>query len=166
MENEVLIVENQINGKVSTVWFQVSCHKDREEATQFIVFGKLLKCESSMRNRYLVFMNSHRRFFFSSTSCSVLWCVKCTSPSSGALQWCPQRQRQGLWGFWFFFFFGYTGSISCMAISLLETSGGYSLLAGCMASHCGGFFCCGAPALGTHTSVVLLHRLSIGPSSA
>lgn len=103
MENEVLIVENQINGKVSTVWFQVSCHKDREEATQFIVFGKLLKCESSMRNRYLVFMNSHRRFFFSSTSCCVLWCVKCTSPSSGALQWCPQRQRQGLWVFLFFF---------------------------------------------------------------
>ena len=155
MENEVLIAENQINGKGSTVWFQVSCHKDREEATQFIVFGKLLKCESSMRNRYLVFMNSHMRFFFSSTSCCVLWCVKCTSPSSGALQWCPQRQRQGLLVL-FGFVFGCTGSISRMAISLFETSGGYSLLAGCMASHCGGFFCCGAPALGTWASVVLL----------
>lgn len=116
-------------------------------------------------NRYLVFMNSHMRFFFSSTSCCVLWCVKCTSPSSGALQWCPQRQRQGLLVL-FGFVFGCTGSISRMAISLFETSGGYSLLAGCMASHCSGFFCCGAPALGTHTSVVLLHRLSICPSSA
>ena len=86
------------------------------------------------------------------------------------LQWCftvvPTETKTRPLGFLVFFFFGYTGSISCMAISLLETSGGYSLLAGCMASHCGGFFCCGAPALGTHTSVVLLHRLSIGPSSA
>ena len=117
-------------------------------------------------NRCLVFMNSHRRFFFSSTFCSVLWCVKCTSPSSGALQWCPQRQRQGLFVFCFCIFFGCTGSISYMAISLFETSGGYSLLAGCMASHRGGFFCCGAPALGTRTSVVSLHRLSICPWSA
>ena len=66
-------------------------------------------------DRYLVFMNSHRRFFFSSTSCSVLWCVKCTSPSSGALQWCPQRQRQGLlvlfvclfWLYWVYFLYGH-----------------------------------------------------------
>ena len=36
-------------------------------------------------NRYLVFVNSHRRFFFSSSSYSVLWPVKRTSPSSGAV---------------------------------------------------------------------------------
>ena len=72
------------------------------------------------------------------------------------LQWCFSAHRDKGKTFWFFFFFGCTESVSCMAISLFETSGGYSLLAGCMASHCGGFFCCGAQALGTWASVVLL----------
>ena len=52
-------------------------------------------------NRYLVFMNSHRRFFFSSTSCSVLWCVKRTSPSSGALV--PTETKTRPFGLFFCF---------------------------------------------------------------
>ena len=33
------------------MWSQVSCHKDKDEATPFIVFGKLSKCESSVREQ-------------------------------------------------------------------------------------------------------------------
>ena len=153
MENEVLIVENQINGKVSTVWFQVSCHKDREEATPFIVFGKLSKCESSVRKQiFSVYELSQEIFLlFNFLLCSLMYETFIT------LQWCFSAHRDKDKAFWVvFFFFGCTGSISRMAISLFETSGGYSLLAGCMASHCGGFFCCGAPALGTWASVVSL----------
>ena len=165
MENEVLIAENQVSGKGSTLWSQVSCHKDREEATPFIMFGKLSKCESSVRKQiFSVYELSQETFLlFNFLLCSLMCEMYIT------LQWCftvvPTETKTRPFGL-FFFFFGCTGSISCMAISLFETSGGYSLLAGCMASHCSGFFCCGAPALGTHTSVVLLHRLSICPSSA
>ena len=166
MENEVLIAENQINGKGSTVWFQVSCHKDREEATQFIVFGKLLKCESSMRKQiFSVYELSQEIFLlFNFLLCSLMCEMYIT------LQWCftvmPTETKTRPFGFvCLFVCFGCTGSISCMAISLFETSGGYSLLAGCMASHHGGFFCCGASALGTRASVVLLPRLSICPSA-
>ena len=82
------------------------------------------------------------------------------------LQWCFSAYRdKGKALGDFFFFWLYWVSISCMAISLFETSRGYSLLAGCMASSCGGFFCCVAPALGTSASVVSLHRLSICPSA-
>ena len=81
------------------------------------------------------------------------------------LQWCFSAHRDKGKDFWVFFFWLYWVSISCMAISLFQTSGGYSLLAGCMASSCGGFFCCVAPALGTRASVVSLHRLSICPSA-
>ena len=133
-----------------------------------LCLGKSWSARVLWENRYLVFVNSHRslKLKFSSTSRSVLWPMKCTSPSSGALV--PTETRQGflvVFFFFFFFFLLYWVSISCMAISLFETSGGYSLLAGCMASRCGGFFCCGAPALGTRASLVLLHRLSICPSA-
>ena len=111
-------------------------------------------------NRYLVFVNSHRRFFFNFLLCSL------TCEMYITLQWCFSAHRDKDKAFWVvFFFFGCTRSIYFMAISLLETSGGYSLLAGCMASHCGGFFCCGAPALGTRASVVSLPRLRICPST-
>ena len=41
-----------------------------------------------------------------------------------------------------------------------------SLLCGARASHCGGFSCCGAQALGTQASVVVAHRLSSCGSQA
>ena len=37
---------------------------------------------------------------------------------------------------------------------------------GARASHCGGFSCCGAQALGTQASVVVAHGLSSGSSQA
>ena len=37
---------------------------------------------------------------------------------------------------------------------------GATLRCGVWASHCGGFFCCGARALGTQASVVVSHGLS------
>ena len=152
-----------MNGKGSTVWFQVSCHKDREEATPFTVFGKLLKCKSSVRKQIFCVCELSQEIFllFNFLLCSL------TCEMYISLQWCFSAHRDKGKAFWgiFFFFWLYWVSISCMAISLFETSGGYSLLAGCMASCCSGFFGCGAPALGTCTSVVSLHRLSICPSA-
>ena len=158
-----------MNGKGSTVWFQVSCHKDREEATPFTVFGKLLKCKSSVRKQIFCVCELSQEIFllFNFLLCSL------TCEMYISLQWCFSAHRDKgkafcfcfCFCFFLFFFWLYWVSISCMAISLFETSGGYSLLAGCMASRCGGFFCCGAPALGTRASLVLLHRLSICPSA-
>ena len=37
---------------------------------------------------------------------------------------------------------------------------GATLRCGAWASHCGGFFCCGARALGAQASVVVAHGLS------
>ena len=44
----------------------------------------------------------------------------------------------------------------CLAV----VSGGYFLRCGAWASHCGGFSCCGARALGTQDSVVAAQGLS------
>ena len=44
-------------------------------------------------------------------------------------------------------------------LSLVVARGGYSLL-GELASHCGGFFCCGARALGALASVVVVRGFS------
>ena len=158
-----------MNGKGSRVWFQVSCHKDREEDTPFTVFRKLLKCESSVRTQIFCVCELSQEIFllFNFLLCSL------TCEMYITLQWCFSAHRDKgkafcfcfCFCFFLFFFWLYWVAISCMAISLFETSGGYSLLAGCMASRCGGFFCCGAPALGTRASLVLLHRLSICPSA-
>ena len=153
-------------GKDQEYDFRSAVTRTERKTHHSLCFGNSWSVRVLWENRYFVFVNSHRRFFFSSTSCSVLWPVKCTSPSSGALV--PTETKARLFGFWvffFLFFWLYWVSISCMAISLFETSRGYSLLAGCMASSCGGFFCCVAPALGTRASVVSLHRLSICPSA-
>ena len=46
------------------------------------------------------------------------------------------------------------GLVAVRKLSLVEGSGGYAL-----ASHCGGFICRGARALGTWASVVVAHGL-------
>ena len=153
-----------MNGKGLTMWFQVSCHKDREEATPFTVFGKLLKCKSSVRKQIFSVCELSQEIFllFNFLLCSL------TCEMYISLQWCfsAHRDKGKAFGGFFFFFWLYWVSISCMAISLFETSRGYSLLAGCMASSCGGFFCCVAPALGTRASVVSISvRLNICPSA-
>ena len=66
-----------------------------------------------------------------------------------------------------FYFWPRWEFIVASGLSLVAASGGYSLLR-CAASHCGGFSCCGARALGAPASVVvgscglraLEHRLS------
>ena len=44
--------------------------------------------------------------------------------------------------------------VAARRLSLVTASGGYSLC-GVWASHCGGFSCCGAQALGARASVVV-----------
>ena len=95
MENEVLI----------------SRKSDEWERINSVISGQLSQVQRGSHTIHCVWetlevrefcVNSHRRFFFSSTSCSVLWPVKCTSPSSGALV--PTETKARLFGFWFFFF--------------------------------------------------------------
>ena len=74
----------------------------------------------------------------------------------------------------FFFFLINLFIFGCIGSSLLRTGflsscgerQGATLRCGVWASHCGGFSCCGARALGTWASVVVAHRLSSCGSQA
>ena len=64
----------------------------------------------------------------------------------------------------FFFYISFFGGlrwifVAACRLPLVVASGGYSLLR-CMGSHCSGFSCCGARALGTWASVVAARGLS------
>ena len=65
-----------------------------------------------------------------------------------------------------FFFFFNLFSFDCIGSSLLQTDflwlrrAGAILRCGVWASHCGGFSCCGARAVGARASVVVAHGLS------
>ena len=54
----------------------------------------------------------------------------------------------------FIYFWLHWVFIAVRGLSLVAASGGYSSLRA-RASHCGGFFCCGARALGMRASVVV-----------
>ena len=58
------------------------------------------------------------------------------------------------------FIFGCIGSSLLRAGFLQLLQAGATLRCGARASHCGGFSCCGAWALGTQASVVVVHGLS------
>ena len=58
------------------------------------------------------------------------------------------------------FIFGCVGSSLLHAGFLLLQRAGATLRCGAWASHCGGFSCCGALALGAQASVVVAHGLS------
>ena len=92
-----------MNGKGSTVWFQVSCHKDREEATPFTVFGKLLKCKSSVRKQIFSVCELSQEIFllFNFLLCSL------TCEMYVTLQWCfsAHRDKARLFGCFFLFLF-------------------------------------------------------------
>ena len=61
----------------------------------------------------------------------------------------------------YLFIFGCVGSLLlCAGFLWLRPAGGYSLRCGVQASHCGGFSCCGAWALGAQASVVVALGLS------
>ena len=67
-------------------------------------------------------------------------------------------------GFYFFhkfiYFFGCVGSLLLRVGFLQLRRAGTTLCCGARASHCGGFSCCGAQALGTRASVVVARGLS------
>ena len=58
------------------------------------------------------------------------------------------------------FIFGCVGSLLLRAGFLLLWRVGVTLHCGAWASHCSGFFCCGAQALGMQASVVVARGLS------
>ena len=60
----------------------------------------------------------------------------------------------------FYFIFGCIGSSLLRGLSLVAASGGATPRCGAWASHCGGFSCCGAQALGARSLVVAARRLS------
>ena len=62
--------------------------------------------------------------------------------------------------FLFFFFFGCVGSLVLLAVFLQLQRAGATLRCGAVASHCGGFSCCGARAVGAQASVVVASGLS------
>ena len=49
--------------------------------------------------------------------------------------------------------------VAARRLSLVVVSGGATLRCGAWASHCGGFSCCGAQAVGAQASVVVAHGL-------
>ena len=73
----------------------------REEATPFIVFGKLLKCESSVRKQiFSVYELSQEIFLlFNFLLCSLMYETFIT------LQWCFSAHRDKDKAFWVVFFF-------------------------------------------------------------
>ena len=62
--------------------------------------------------------------------------------------------------FIYLFIYGCVGSLLLLAGFLQLWRAGATLRCGVWASHCGGFSCCGAQALGTWASVVVAHGLS------
>ena len=72
--------------------------------------------------------------------------------------------RVFLFNYFIYFIFGCVGSSLLHAGFLVAGSGGLlfggaTLCCGAQASHCGGFSCCGAWALGARASVVVAHGL-------
>ena len=59
-----------------------------------------------------------------------------------------------------FLFFGWTGSLLACKNFLYFQQAGAAFRCVAWASHCGGFFCCGAQSLGPRASVVAAHELS------
>ena len=61
--------------------------------------------------------------------------------------------------YYYFLFLAALDLVAARGLSLVAVSGGYSVAA-LRLSHCGGFSCCGAWALGAQASVVAARRLS------
>ena len=66
----------------------------------------------------------------------------------------------GLFIIYFYLFFGCTGSLLLRTVFLQLRQVGVTLRCGAQASHCGGFSCCRAWALGVWASVVVARGLS------
>ena len=120
VENEVLIADIQMSRKVSTVCSQVNCHKDREEATPFMVFGKLSKWKSSVRKQmFNVCELSQEIFLLPNLQLCSSTCEMCST-----LHWCCSTHRdEGK----IFFFLPVLGLFCYVVFCLFETREGYSL---------------------------------------
>ena len=89
VENEVLIADIQMSGKVSTVCSQVNCYKDRKEATPFMVFGKLSKWESSVRKQMFNVCELSQEIFLLPN----LQLCSSTCEMYSTLHWCCSTHR-------------------------------------------------------------------------
>ena len=118
MENEVPVANIQMSGKVSTLWSQVNCHKHREEATPFIVFGKLSKWESSVRKQiFNVYELSQESFLLPNLRLCSLTCEMYSTR-----QWCCSTHRDE--GKFFFFPLACIGSfLLCGLLSVWDNRG-------------------------------------------
>ena len=120
VENEVLIANIQMSGKVSTVCSQGNCHKDREEATPFMVFGKLSKWESCVRKQMFNVCELSQEIFLLPN----LQLCSSTCEMYSTLQWCCSTHRdEGK----IFFFLPVLGLFCYVVFCLFETREGYSL---------------------------------------
>ena len=115
----------------------------------------------------LFFMISHQRCWVkSSFSCSLNYSLTKSQNTSATLgDWkSPLKGPNPVRSFFFFFFnlfiFGHVGSSLLRAGFLWLRRAGAALPCGARASHCGGFSCCGARALGAQASVVMARGLS------
>ena len=107
-----------------------------------MVFGKLSKWESSVRKQMFNVCELSQEIFLLPN----LQLCSLTCEMYSTLEWCcnPHRDESKV------FFGGLVLSLFWYVdFCLFETSEGYSVVAGSMVSHCGGFFCCEAQALGT-----------------
>ena len=95
-------------GKDQQCDFRSAVTRTQRKPHHSLCLGNSWSARVLWENRYLVFVNSHRslKLKFSSTSRSVLWPMKCTSPSSGALV--PTETKARIFGC---FFFGCTGCL-------------------------------------------------------
>ena len=90
----------------------------------------------------------------------------CHRNYSSDLGWATQTpQRLGIFSFYinlfiYLFIFGCIGSLLLHVGFLWLQRAGATLPCSAQVSHCGGFTCCGAQALGTRASVVVAHSLS------
>ena len=116
----MLIADIQMSGKVSTVCSQVNCHKDREEGTPFMLFGKLSKWESSVRKQmFNVCELSQEIFLLPNLQLCSSTCEMCST-----LHWCCSTHRdEGK----IFFFLPVLGLFCYVVFCLFETREGYSL---------------------------------------
>ena len=101
-------------GKDQEYDFRSAVTRTERKTHHSLCFGNSWSVRVLWEHRYFVFVNSHRRFFFSSTSCSVLWPVKCTSASSGALVPTETKARLFVFVFVFVFFFFFFGCTGCL----------------------------------------------------
>ena len=92
VENEVQMSGNQMSCQVSTAWSEVRSHKEREEATPFIVFGKLQMGSSMGKQMFSVWIFLLPSFLLHSLTCEMYttfqWCYITQRPKGRVFSFC------------------------------------------------------------------------------